>query len=91
MLGTLILGILAGYLARLISPKPKPTGIIATILLGIAGAFVGYLLFTEVLGIGDTEAFDLGGLPGAIIGAWLILYLHRKFILEPLAAKQRRR
>lgn len=90
MIGAIILGILAGYIARAMSPKPKPKGFIATFVLGTVGAFVGFLLFTEVLGIGDSDAFDLGGLPGAIIGAWLVLYLHRKFVIEPLAERRGR-
>jgi uncharacterized membrane protein YeaQ/YmgE (transglycosylase-associated protein family) len=78
MIGAIILGLLAGYIARALSPGPKPQGILITFALGLAGAWVGYLIFTEVLGIGDTEAFDLGGLPGAIIGAMLLLYAYRK-------------
>lgn len=54
-------------------------GLLATILLGLAGSVVGFLIFTEVLGIGDNEAFDLGGLVGAVIGAMLLLMLYRRF------------
>jgi hypothetical protein len=37
------------------------------------GAFVGYLIFTRALGIGDNDAFDLGGLLSATIGVVLVL------------------
>jgi uncharacterized membrane protein YeaQ/YmgE (transglycosylase-associated protein family) len=47
-----------------------------TLLLGLAGSVLGYLVFTELLGIGDTEAFDLGGLPGAVIGVILVLFIY---------------
>lgn len=77
MIGALILGLLAGWLARLLTPGSGPRGCIATELLGLAGAAVGYLVFTELLGIGDTEVFDLGGLPGAVIGAILVLVAFR--------------
>ncbi len=60
-------------------PGRDPMGLLATLLLGLAGALVGFFLFTEVLGIGDNRAFDLGGLVGAIIGSMLLLGLYRMF------------
>lgn len=82
MVGAIILGLVAGYLARILTPGRTPKGLLVTLLLGIAGAFVGYLIFTELLGVGDTEALDLGGLPGAVIGTMLLLYLHRKLVVD---------
>ena len=76
MIGAIILGIIAGYLGRLIMPGKRDIGFLMTTLLGIVGAVVGYLIFTELLGIGDTEAFDLGGLPGAVIGVIIVLFLY---------------
>lgn len=80
MIGAIILGIVAGFLARALMPGRDPMGFFATVLLGLAGAVVGFLLFTELLGIGDNEAFDLGGLIGAVIGAMLLLFLYRRFV-----------
>ena len=80
MIGALILGILAGFIGRALMPGKDPMGFIATVLLGIAGALVGFLIFTELLGIGDNNAFDLGGLIGAIIGVMLLLGLYRAFL-----------
>jgi uncharacterized membrane protein YeaQ/YmgE (transglycosylase-associated protein family) len=77
MIGAIILGIVAGFLARALMPGRDPMGFFATILLGLAGSLVGFFLFTELLGIGDNEAFDLGGLVGAIIGAMLLLGIYR--------------
>jgi len=79
MIGAIILGIVAGYLGRFLMPGRDPMGFVATTLLGIAGALVGFLVFTELLGIGDDEAFDLGGLIGAILGVMLLLGLYRAF------------
>ena len=79
MIGAIILGIVAGYLGRFLMPGKDPMGFIATTLLGLAGAVVGFLIFTELLGIGDTEAFDLGGLIGAVIGVMLLLFAYRQF------------
>jgi uncharacterized membrane protein YeaQ/YmgE (transglycosylase-associated protein family) len=77
MIGAIVLGIVAGYLGRLLMPGRDKMGFIATMLLGLAGSVVGFLVFTELLGIGDNEMFDLGGLIGAIIGVMLLLLLYR--------------
>jgi uncharacterized membrane protein YeaQ/YmgE (transglycosylase-associated protein family) len=79
MIGALILGLVAGFLARALMPGKDPMGLLMTIGLGLAGSVVGFLLFTELLGIGDNEAFDLGGLVGAVIGSMLLLALYRHF------------
>ena len=81
MIGALILGIVAGFLGRLLMPGRDPMGFFATILLGLAGSAVGFLIFTELLGIGDNEMFDLGGLIGAIIGVMLLLLAYRQFVV----------
>jgi uncharacterized membrane protein YeaQ/YmgE (transglycosylase-associated protein family) len=77
MLGAIILGIVAGYLGRLLMPGRDAMGFIATIVLGVAGSVVGFLVFTELLGVGDNEMFDLGGLIGAVIGVMILLALYR--------------
>jgi uncharacterized membrane protein YeaQ/YmgE (transglycosylase-associated protein family) len=77
MVGAIILGIVAGYVGRLLMPGRDKMGFIATTLLGVAGAAVGFLVFTELLGVGDNQMFDLGGLIGAILGVILLLALYR--------------
>jgi uncharacterized membrane protein YeaQ/YmgE (transglycosylase-associated protein family) len=77
MIGAIILGLLAGFIAKALMPGKDPGGFIVTILLGLAGSLVGFFLFTELLGIGDDEAFDLGGLVGAIIGTMILLGAYR--------------
>jgi uncharacterized membrane protein YeaQ/YmgE (transglycosylase-associated protein family) len=79
MIGAIILGILAGFLGRLLMPGRDPMGFLATVLLGLAGAVVGWLLFTDLLGIGDKKMFDLGGLVGAVIGVMMLLGAFRFF------------
>ena len=73
MIGAIILGLLAGFIAKALMPGDDPGGFFVTILLGLAGALVGFFIFTELLGIGDNETFDLGGLIGAIIGTMILL------------------
>ena len=72
MIGAIILGIVAGYVGRLLMPGRDKMGFISTVLLGLGGAVVGFLVFTELLGIGDNKMFDLGGLIGAILGVMLL-------------------
>jgi uncharacterized membrane protein YeaQ/YmgE (transglycosylase-associated protein family) len=80
MIGAIILGILAGYIGKALMPGDDPGGFIATILLGLAGSLVGFFIFTELLGIGDDQAFDLGGLIGAIIGVMILLGVYRAVV-----------
>ena len=75
VIGAIILGILAGYLGRAMMPGRQEYGFFITVILGIVGALLGCFVFTEVLGIGDSEAFDLGGLPGAVIGVIIVLFI----------------
>ena len=77
MVGAIVLGVVAGYIGRLLMPGRDKMGFIMTVLLGLAGSVVGFLVFTELLGIGDNKMFDLGGLIGAIIGVMVLLLLYR--------------
>jgi uncharacterized membrane protein YeaQ/YmgE (transglycosylase-associated protein family) len=77
MIGAIVLGVVAGYVGRLLMPGRDKMGFIMTVLLGLAGAVVGFLVFTELLGIGDNKMFDLGGLIGAILGVMVLLGLYR--------------
>ena len=80
MIGAIILGIVAGFLGRLLMPGKDPMGFFATVLLGLAGALVGWFIFTGLLNIGDDDMFDLGGLVGAVIGVMILLGLYRAFL-----------
>jgi uncharacterized membrane protein YeaQ/YmgE (transglycosylase-associated protein family) len=82
MIGAIILGLVAGFLARALMPGKQEMGILMTLVLGLAGSLVGFLIFTELLGIGDNEAFDLGGLIGAVIGAMILLFIYERFVAK---------
>jgi uncharacterized membrane protein YeaQ/YmgE (transglycosylase-associated protein family) len=77
IIGMLLLGIVAGYLARLLVPGPDPMSFVGTILLGIvgsfAGGFLGWLLFGEDL---DEGALQTSGIIGSVIGAIVVLILY---------------
>ena len=77
ILSWIIMGLIVGAFAKFIMPGKDPGGIIVTILLGIAGAFVGGFI-ASFLGIGTTAGFNLGSFLVATGGAVLLLFLHRK-------------
>ena len=72
----IVLGLLVGALAKWIMPGPDPGGLFLTMILGIAGAFVGGFLASAV-GLGNVTGFNLGSLAVATGGAVLLLWLHR--------------
>lgn len=73
MIGAIILGLVAGAIGKLLVPGKQPGGILGTLVLGLVGALVGYFIFTRGLGIGDNDAFDLGGLLSAVIGVVIVI------------------
>ncbi|MBA3266874.1 MAG: GlsB/YeaQ/YmgE family stress response membrane protein [Acidimicrobiia bacterium] len=77
ILGLIIIGLIAGALARLLVPGRDPMGIGATIVLGIVGSFVGGFL-ADVLFRSDGEDRGIGpvGIIGSIIGAIIVLLIY---------------
>lgn len=91
MIGALILGVVAGFLGRLLMPGKDKMGFLATVVLGLAGSLLGFLVFTELLGIGDDQAFDLGGLPGAVLGVIALLAVYRMTLRDKRDKRAERR
>ena len=77
IIAAIFIGIVAGYLGRLLLPGRDPMGFVQTVAFGIIGALIGYFLFTSVLGIGDDDKFDFGGIIGSIIGTMIVLLIWR--------------
>jgi uncharacterized membrane protein YeaQ/YmgE (transglycosylase-associated protein family) len=76
VLGWILFGLVAGVIAKLLMPGRDPGGFIVTILLGIAGAFLGGFL-GQMMGLyGEGEP---AGLIMAIVGAVILLALYRAF------------
>jgi len=71
---TIVLGLLAGALAKLLMPGRDPGGCIITIILGIAGALLGTWLGRILHLYGPNEQ---AGFIGAVIGAFVILLIYR--------------
>ncbi|MBW3141057.1 GlsB/YeaQ/YmgE family stress response membrane protein [Ferrimonas balearica] len=73
----IILGLIVGALAKWIMPGKDGGGWIMTILLGIAGAFVGGYI-GQMLGWGGVSGFDVGSLALAVLGALVVLFVYNK-------------
>ena len=74
----LLIGLIAGFLARLLVPGPDPMSVGGTILLGIVGSFVGGFLFYALFNAdADEGAFQASGIIGSILGAIVVLLLYR--------------
>jgi uncharacterized membrane protein YeaQ/YmgE (transglycosylase-associated protein family) len=78
-LGWIVLGLLAGAIAKLIMPGDDPGGIIITILLGIVGAVIGGFLGSRIFGIGLENFWSFQTWIVAIIGSLILLGLYRIF------------
>ena len=74
IIAMIVLGLIAGALAKLIMPGRDGGGILMTILLGIAGSLVGGFIF-NAMGIGDGARW--AGLFGSVIGAIVLLAIYR--------------
>ena len=75
----IIVGLIAGALAKLILPGDDPGGIIVTMLIGIAGAIVGGFI-ASAIGLGGVTGFNIGTLLIAVAGAILLLLIYRMVV-----------
>jgi uncharacterized membrane protein YeaQ/YmgE (transglycosylase-associated protein family) len=74
----LIIGLVAGLLARLIMPGRDAMGLLATMLLGIAGSLIGGVISWAIWGASSTNSIQPSGLIMSIVGAILVLFVWRK-------------
>ena len=76
ILAWIVLGLLAGAIAKAVMPGKDPGGIIVTMLIGIVGAFLGGFLGNMITGSG-LSGFSLWSLVLAVVGALLLLWIYR--------------
>jgi uncharacterized membrane protein YeaQ/YmgE (transglycosylase-associated protein family) len=76
ILSWIAMGLIVGLLAKFIMPGKDPGGLIITILIGIAGAFVGGFIGSR-LGLGSVTGFDIKSILVAVGGAVILLILYR--------------
>jgi len=72
----IIIGIIAGFIARAVVPGRQNMGIVATLILGIVGSFVGGLILSFLPGGAPFPSFNPAGLIGSIIGAIVVLLIY---------------
>ncbi len=74
----IIVGLIAGFLARALVPGRDPMSVVATIVLGVIGSFVGGFL-ADVLFRNDAQdrGINAAGLLGSVIGAVIALLVYR--------------
>ena len=76
IIGWILFGLVVGAIAKFLMPGRDPGGWIVTILLGVAGSFVGGFLATAIMGRNESTA----GWIGSIIGAMLLLFIYRLIV-----------
>ncbi|NJC28298.1 GlsB/YeaQ/YmgE family stress response membrane protein [Neolewinella antarctica] len=76
-LAWIILGLIAGAIAKLIHPGPDPGGWIASLLIGIVGAVVGGFVF-NLVGMGGATGVNLWSIIVAVVGAVICLAIYRR-------------
>jgi uncharacterized membrane protein YeaQ/YmgE (transglycosylase-associated protein family) len=76
ILAWIVVGLIAGVLAKLIMPGDDPGGIIVTIIIGIVGAFVGGFV-VNLLGGAGVSGFNIWSILVATLGAIILLAVYR--------------
>jgi uncharacterized membrane protein YeaQ/YmgE (transglycosylase-associated protein family) len=76
ILGWIVFGLIAGFIARAIVPGRDDIGVLRTILLGIVGSVVGGLIFGLLTG--GLRGFEPAGWIGSVIGAIIVLVVYNK-------------
>lgn len=82
IIGWIIIGLIAGAIARWIMPGADPMGWLGTIVLGIVGSFVGGFVLNLVTGNG--MELSPSGIIGSILGALIVLFIWRR--MRPAAS-----
>jgi len=73
----IVVGLIAGAIAKMLMPGDDPGGIILTILLGIAGAIVGGFIAVALNISNGVDDFDIGTIVLAVLGSMLLLFGYR--------------
>ncbi len=82
IIGWILIGLIAGAVARWLMPGPDPMGWLGTIVLGIVGSLVGGTLLNLLFG-GGLEP-SAAGILGSILGALIVLFVRRR--MRPAAS-----
>jgi uncharacterized membrane protein YeaQ/YmgE (transglycosylase-associated protein family) len=77
ILAWIILGLIAGAIAKAIMPGRDPGGFIVTALIGIVGAVIGGFVGNMLFGIGGVSGVDIRSILISVVGALLLLWIYR--------------
>ena len=83
IVGWIVMGLVAGVIAKLLMPGNDPGGCLITIVLGIAGGMLGGFIGTRI-GWGTVNAFDIRSLLLAVGGSMLLLVIYRLLKKQPV-------
>ena len=75
----ILLGLVAGALAKMLMPGKDPGGFVVTIVIGVAGAVIGGFVWNLLTGNDSYGDFDIGGIIIAIVGSLILLWGYRRF------------
>ncbi len=75
IIGWIVLGAIAGWLASIVTGKNAQMGCMTNVIVGIVGAFIGGLLGTKVFNWGTVDTFSLGNILVATLGAVILLLI----------------
>lgn len=77
ILAWIVFGLIAGVIAKFLTPGRDPGGCIITMLIGVAGAFVGGLIYSLLTGARFTAEFNIPSMLVAVGGAIVLLLIYR--------------
>ena len=78
VIALIVVGLIAGVLAKIAMPGPDPGGILLTIVIGIAGSFLGWVIVYNLLGLANPNSAGLlGSILVATLGSIILLVLYR--------------
>jgi uncharacterized membrane protein YeaQ/YmgE (transglycosylase-associated protein family) len=77
ILAWILVGLIAGILAKIAMPGPDPGGVILTIVIGIVGAVIGGFVLNNLLGRPDVTGFNLTSILVATFGSIILLAVYR--------------
>ncbi|GAA0519067.1 hypothetical protein GCM10009545_21320 [Saccharopolyspora thermophila] len=80
IIGWIVLGLIVGAVAKAVMPGEDGSGIVATMLLGVVGAFVGGLLGNSLFGVGIDQFWSVSTWVLAVIGAVIVLGVYRAIV-----------
>lgn len=78
ILAWILFGLIVGWIANIIDPRPAQGGLVGTIILGILGALLGGFLGSLLFSVSVT-GFNLPSFIVAVLGAILVLFIQRGF------------